>query len=158
MSQSLIQRLLQREDFPEGKCWQRHQYGARTTVIAKDEDSQNLYLVLDGEVRVSGNVQTLDGREIRPGFTTLGPGEVFGELVLFDQLPRSASVTTVVDSTLAIIDGPCLMDFMQEHKDLGYDILLELTRALVTRLRQTNEQLFAIYAWGLKMHDIDKYL
>lgn len=158
MPKTIIENLLQSDDFPEGECWQEVKFPAQSEVISKGEESDKLYFILEGEVRVSGNIEMDDGREFHPGFTTLGKGEIFGELVLFDNLPRSATVETVIDSRLAIIDGHCLMDYMQQNKEIGFDIVMAMIKSLVGRLRQTNEQLFAIYAWGLKMHDIDKHL
>lgn len=158
MPKTIIENLLQREDFPQGECWQEISFPAQAEIISRGEESTSLYFILEGEVRVTGNVETMDGREIHPGFTTLGQGEIFGELVLFDSLPRSASVVTVDESRIAVINGQCLMEYMQRNKEVGFDIVMTITRAMAARLRQTNEQLFAIYAWGLKMHDIDKYL
>jgi CRP-like cAMP-binding protein len=158
MPKSIIENLLQSDDFPEGECWRVEYYPAQVAVICKGEESKNLFFIIEGEVRVSGNVEMDDGREFHPGFTTLGKGEVFGELVLFDNLPRSASVETMSEVKLAVIDGQCLMDYMQENRDIGFEIVLAMVKSLVGRLRQTNEQLFAIYAWGLKIHDIDKHL
>ncbi|HEU0128874.1 MAG TPA: cyclic nucleotide-binding domain-containing protein, partial [Pseudonocardiaceae bacterium] len=55
-----------------------------------------LYVVTDGKVKLGRT--SADGRENL--LAVLGPGQMFGELSLFDPGPRSATVTAVTDCTL----------------------------------------------------------
>ena len=83
---------------------------------------------------------------------------MFGELVLFDELPRSARVATVEETEVIEFDGDELLAYMERHPEQGYRILKYIVRSLVSRLRRTNEKLFSLYSWGLKAHGIDKHL
>ena len=66
----------------------------RGEVLFHEGDSgDKLYIVLDGKVKL-GRTST-DGRENL--LAILGPGQMFGELSLFDPGPRSATVTAVTD-------------------------------------------------------------
>ena len=117
--------------------------GMKVVIVACDEN---------------GNVDLDDARHIRPGFSDLAVGEVFGELALFDNQPRSATVTTVSACDLAVIDGARLMAFLDSHPELGYPLFKDLILILVKRLRSANQKIFALFAWGLKARGIDRYL
>ena len=66
----------------------------RGDVLFHEGDSgDKLYIVLDGKVKLGRT--SSDGRENL--LAILGPGQMFGELSLFDPGPRSATVTAVTD-------------------------------------------------------------
>ena len=60
------------------------------------DPGDKLYVVTDGKVKLGRT--SADGRENL--LAILGPGQMFGELSLFDPGPRSATVTAVTDATL----------------------------------------------------------
>src|SRR5262245_41742069 len=66
-------------------------------VFDEGEAGDQLYVVLDGKIRLTRTAS--DGRENL--LSVLGPGEMFGELSLFDPRPRTASAVAVTDSRLA---------------------------------------------------------
>lgn len=143
-------RLLEHPEFKEGVCWRRQQVEANAVIFHEGEPGKEVYLIHSGRVRVVGNVD-MDGlRQVHPGFSELSEGDVFGELVLFDDQPRSASVHCVMDSELIVIDGPELMSFLDRYPDIAYPIFKELIYILVGRLRQANKRIFSLFAWGLK--------
>lgn len=157
-SDNPILKLLEDPEFVEGRDWHRREFPGYTVIFDKDDESRGVYYIVSGRVQASGSAKTNSGRELRPSFTTLGPGELFGELVLFDELPRSARVATIDESELIELDGDALLRFMDHKPELGYLILKHIVRSLVSRLRHTNDKLFSLYSWGLKAHGIDKHL
>ena len=76
-----------------------------------------------------------DGRENL--LAVLGPGEIVGELTLFDPGPRSTTATAVAPTELLTLDHNQLMTFVESHPQLAKDML----RALAQRLRRTNTAL-----------------
>ena len=90
-----------------------------------------LYVVLDGKVKLTRT--SVDGRENL--ISLIGPGEMFGELSLFDPRPRTMSASAVTDVRLAAL----------AHEDLRIwltgrpDVAMHLLAALARRLRRTNE-------------------
>lgn len=157
MKNSLCQ-LLDHPDFAEGKLWIRRITPANETLFAEGDGSSEVYLILKGSVRVVGNVDLDDQRTVHPGFSDFGEGQVFGELPLFDGEPRSATVITLTDCELAVLEGKKLMAFLDAHPELGYPIFKELIHLLVGRLRQANRRIFSLFAWGLKLQGIDRHL
>ena len=65
-------------------------------VFHEGDHSDACYLVRSGDLRVTR--EHSDGRAI--ALATLGPGDIFGELAMFDGEARSASVETLTDSEL----------------------------------------------------------
>jgi CRP/FNR family cyclic AMP-dependent transcriptional regulator len=155
---SVFDGLLNHPDFREGAVWRRSHYPPNTTVFSEGDTGRDVFIILKGAVRVLGNVDLDDARQIRPGFGDLGEGEVFGELALFDSQPRSAAVVTVTACDLAVVDADELMHFLDSHPEVGYPLFKDLILILVKRLRAANKKIFALFAWGLKARGIDKYL
>src|SRR5919202_2948555 len=74
--------------------------GRGDALFHEGDPGDRLYVVTEGKIklgRASG-----DGRENL--LAVLGPGEMFGELSLFDPGPRTATASAVTDSTLASLD------------------------------------------------------
>lgn len=158
MTNKVIETLLEQDDFIQERDWYRRRYTAGSVIFNMGDESNNVYLILSGEVQATGSAQTSDGKELKPSFKTFVEGELFGEMVLFDQLPRSAMVSAIDDTEVAEINGQALLDYMDSHPEQGYRILSCIVTSLVSRLRETNEKLFSVYSWGLKAHGIDKHL
>src|ERR1035438_8480762 len=66
-------------------------------VFLEGQDGDRLYVVLDGKIKLTR--AAADGRENL--LSVLGPGEMFGELSLFDPRPRTSAASAVTDATLA---------------------------------------------------------
>ncbi len=107
---------------------------ARSEVLfAEGDPGDRLYVICEGKIklgRASG-----DGRENL--LAILGPGEMFGELSLFDPGPRTATATSVGDTRLIGLGHDDLVPFLDNRPEVA----LQLLRALARRLRRTNETL-----------------
>lgn len=153
-----IKALLDHPDFQEGSHWCRRRVAAGQAVFREGEAGADLFLVLQGGVRVVGEVELEGHHRIQPGFCDLQAGALFGELALFDQGARSATVVAVEDTELAVIDGECLLRFFDSNPEIGYKLLKKLITVMVGRLRSTNKKLVSLFAWGLKAHQIEQHL
>ncbi len=155
---TLLFDLLQHPEFIEGRHWRKARYDANTPIFSEGDSGRELYLVLDGTLRVLGKLDLDAQRHIQPGFGELGPRDIFGELVLFDEMTRSATVMTVSESELAVLDGDELLRFLDAHPEIGYPLLKELMTVMVGRLRKANQRIFSLFAWGLKSKGLDTLL
>ena len=152
-----LKALLEHPDFREGNHWRPVRVAAGQAIFREGDDGMDLYLILTGCVRVMGDVE-LEARHIQPGFCDLRAGALFGELALFDQGARSATVVAVEDTELAVIDGGELLRFFDANPDIGYNLLKKMLTMTVGRLRATNKKLVSLFAWGLKAHRIEQHL
>lgn len=150
--------LLDEPDFPEGHAWRRASFGPRDTIVHEGEQARDVFLILSGTVEVRGTVELEEQRRVHPGFCQLHAGQIFGELCLFDDEPRSASVVAVTDCEIAIVDGQSLLAYLNLHPAQGYFVLRHIVQTLVERLRTANRRFLSVFSWGLKAHQIDRLL
>jgi len=105
---------------------------ARAERLFEEGASGNqLYVILDGKIKLTR--AAADGRENL--LSVLGPGEMFGELSLFDPRPRTASAVAVTDSCLAALAHDDLRSWLTGRPDVA----LHLLQALAQRLRRAND-------------------
>src|SRR6201990_1649141 len=112
-----------------------HQRGA--LVFREGELGDKLYFILDGKVRISRNVPGM-GEE---ALAVLGPGDVFGEMRLFDEAPRSADAAVHERCRLLAVSKDRFADLLFLRMDLARDVLWNAVRILSKRLRETDDKL-----------------
>ncbi|OUS15952.1 hypothetical protein A9Q88_09385 [Gammaproteobacteria bacterium 50_400_T64] len=133
-------------------------YAVNDSIVNEGMDDRRLYLIQKGSVRVSGRVTLPDGRYIQPGLCDLGPGEIFGELSLFEAGSRSASIIALGDVEVLEFDALALESYLDQHPEQGYVVLKAVLKIVSARLRQTDRRWEQLFAWGLKEHGIDQHL
>ena len=103
------------------------------SLFREGDDGDRLYIVTDGKVKLSHSSD--DGRENL--IAVLGPGEIIGELSLFDLGARSSTVAAIAPTRLVSLSHKDMMSFINQHPDMAITMLRELAR----RLRNTNTAL-----------------
>ncbi|MDR1237791.1 MAG: Crp/Fnr family transcriptional regulator [Propionibacteriaceae bacterium] len=89
------------------------------------------YIVASGKMKMGR--RATDGRESL--IAILGPGEMLGELTLFDPGPRTATAVAVSEVELSVLSHAQLIAEIQAHPRLA----IHLLSSLATRLRRTDE-------------------
>jgi len=103
-------------------------------VLFKEGDSgEHVYVIVEGKLKLG--TSSGDGRENL--LSILGPGEMFGELSLFDPGPRTATATAVTDSRLLSLSNDKVIGWVTQHPQVS----LQLLGRLAQRLRRSNEVL-----------------
>jgi CRP/FNR family transcriptional regulator, cyclic AMP receptor protein len=95
------------------------------------DEGDKLYVVTDGKVKLGRT--SSDGRENL--LAILGPGQMFGELSLFDPGPRSATVTAVTDTTFSSLSHEDLLRWLDGRPAVARGLLAQLAG----RLRKAND-------------------
>jgi CRP-like cAMP-binding protein len=108
-----------------------------TVIFRQGELGDKLYLILEGRVRISRMVPGV-GEE---ALAILNAGDVFGEMALLDEAPRSADARAHEGCKLLSIPRDGFEDLLFMHKDLAYEVLWNVIRTLIRRLRETNDKL-----------------
>ena len=108
-------------------------FSAHEMVFREGDTSDTCYVVRTGTVRALRGHP--DGRSIT--LAQFGPGDIFGELAMFDDERRSASVETVEATEVVGILGTDMRRLMREHPDIAVKLVISLGR----KLRETNERL-----------------
>src|SRR5919107_3906267 len=108
-------------------------FGAGAAVFREGDASSSCYVVRSGHARAIR--EHPDGRQIT--LATFGPGDIFGELALFDDERRSATVeATDALEVLGILGGD-MRRLLRRHPDMAVKLVISLGR----RLRAANERL-----------------
>lgn len=94
---------------------------------------ERLYIITDGKMKL-GHTSS-DGRESL--LAVLGPGELLGELSLFDPGPRTATATALTETSLMGLGHSALRPWLTGRPEVAEALL----QALAQRLRRTNEQM-----------------
>ena len=101
------------------------------TIFAEGEPGNRMYVVVEGKVKLG--VTSTDGRENLLGVQ--GPGEMFGELSLFDPGPRTATATALTDCVLIGLGHADLRPWLTGRPEVAEALL----QALAQRLRRTED-------------------
>jgi CRP/FNR family transcriptional regulator, cyclic AMP receptor protein len=102
-------------------------------VFQNDEDSRTLYIILTGVVHVA--VITSEGKNTI--LATLRRGDFFGEMSLFDNEPRSASVIAAQNCDVVVLYRRDFFDILERYPKIALHLITEMSR----RLRHSNRQI-----------------
>jgi CRP/FNR family transcriptional regulator, cyclic AMP receptor protein len=102
-------------------------------VFREGDASDTCYIVRSGRARAVREHQ--DGRTIT--LATFGPGDIFGELAMFEDERRSATVEAIQPTSVVAVLGPDMRRLMAEHPEISIRLVVALGR----RLREMNDRL-----------------
>ncbi|HEY1457293.1 MAG TPA: Crp/Fnr family transcriptional regulator [Solirubrobacteraceae bacterium] len=102
-------------------------------VFREGDSSDTCYIVREGHARAVR--EHGDGRTIT--LANFGPGDIFGELAMFEDELRSATVEAIEQTSVVAVLGPDMRRLMREHPEIAMRLVIALGR----RLRETNERL-----------------
>jgi CRP-like cAMP-binding protein len=102
-------------------------------IFREGDESDTCYIVRSGHARAVR--EHADGRTI--SLAHFGPGDFFGELAMFDDERRSATVETLDEVEAIAILGADMRRLLREHPDIAVKLVISLGR----RLREANERL-----------------
>ena len=119
---ALLTSVVSRKSFPRG-----------ATIIAKDDITESLYVVISGRLKVMMSDE--EGREVI--LAILGPNEFFGEMGLLDDSPRSASVVALEACEMLSLSKRDFKKCLAEN----FEMTMTVMRGLVKRLREADQKI-----------------
>lgn len=145
--------ILDHPEFPRGKCWDEAEFAPDATILKEGETSCDLYLILSGVVRINMGIDVRPGQHLESGLMQMTRGDTFGELNLFCESDRAASVVAMSQTKVIRIDGVRLTAFMDRYPELGYPVLKSFFVKHADMLRTAKERLASLYADKLRHND-----
>jgi CRP-like cAMP-binding protein len=109
------------------------QFEPGQVVFREGDASDTCYIVRSGRARAVREHQ--GGRTLT--LATFGPGDIFGELAMFEDERRSATVEAIEPTSVVAVLGPDMRRLIVEHPGISARLVIALGR----RLRETNERL-----------------
>jgi CRP-like cAMP-binding protein len=108
-------------------------FAAQQVIFREGDESDTCYIVRSGHARAMR--EHVDGRSL--ALAHFGPGDIFGELAMFDDERRSATVETLDAVDAIAIAGSDMRRLLRQHPDIAVKLVIALGR----RLRDANERL-----------------
>jgi len=105
------------------------------TVVNQGDNEDSMFIILEGEFRV--RVRTGDKETI---LATLGVGEFFGDIALFDNGPRSADVVSNTDGVVVKITSDTIRKLAAQAPSVALPFLMAMGKTLVARIRSDNKR------------------
>ena len=106
---------------------------SKKQVVDKADSNDDLIFVQKGRVKIV--IHTPSGQEV--ALDDVDEGEFFGELSGIDDMPRSASVTTLQPSVLAFLPAEKFKHFLKREPEFA----LRIMQRLVSIIRSSNERI-----------------
>lgn len=107
-------------------------FGAGDVIFSQGDLGDGFFHVEDGEVEISAKVGDDDYRV----FARVGPGEIFGEMAVLDDGPRSATARASMPTRVYFIGREELFRILQNNPEA----MIRLLRFFSHRIRKTNQQ------------------
>lgn len=155
---TIIQNLLSNQEFQsQVKCVFR-KFQPNDRILNEGTKHENLYVIQCGRVRVHVSGVAGKSANIHPGIAELGPGNIFGEVNLFDSEAACADVIAITETELIEIEATSFRDYLDRHPDVGYSILKEIMKIFIKRMKDSNKKIIYLLEWGIQARKIDKDL
>ena len=101
-------------------------YSPGQEIFKEGAEGDGVYVVKDGLVEISALIAP--GR--RRVFSTISPGDIFGEMAVLDEQPRSATATALEATTVYFLPRRAFLDFMDRSPTTSRATLREISRRL----------------------------
>lgn len=127
---------------------QTRHYRSGDVIIKEGDIGETAYIVRKGRVEVSKNIA---GK--RTILCELTKGNIFGEMGMIDEKPRSATVTAATETVLEEIHRDVFFHALKEEQDLAVKTL----RVLFERLRKADQTIARMKSEFIASPEMDGY-
>lgn len=107
-------------------------YSDGEVIFSQGDKGDAMYVIQTGKVRISTG-----SADKQVTIATLEAGEIFGEMALFDKLPRSATVTASGEARILTIDKKKLFATISRDPTLAFKVIQSMSQ----RIRKLNDEL-----------------
>lgn len=120
-------------------------------LFREGEKGKELFIIRSGAVIVSKHVK---GR-VEQVLARLGPGDFFGEMSLFDDQPRSATIQAETETIMYGLDRSSLDHLIEQNPRAATAFFTQVVLVLVKRLRDSSDLVAEVTRWGLEATGLD---
>jgi CRP-like cAMP-binding protein len=132
--------------------WLKERRLRKGEALFREGDPGNeMYFIRSGTVVIS---KLVTGR-VEQVLRRMEPGDFFGEMSLFDQLPRSATVQAETAASLLSLNGADLERLTELSPRASAALFYQMVQVFIRRLRDTSELVAEVTRWGLESTGLD---
>lgn len=107
------------------------QYNTGEIVFCEFEPGNSFYLIQTGRVKISKVV-----KDKEKTMDILGAGDIFGEMAILEEQPRSATATAIEPVTLLRFDRDNFVSMMMSQPQLAFKLLVVFSRRIYDAKRR----------------------
>jgi CRP/FNR family cyclic AMP-dependent transcriptional regulator len=100
-------------------------------IFEEGDQGHGVFIIISGKVRADPCHKLLKAANLE-----FGPGELVGELTLFDEAPRTATVVAIERTMTVALFQAEFSSLLTKNKSIGVKVLIEIGRILSRRTRQ----------------------
>src|ERR1700722_11049389 len=102
---------------------QEKKFAGDQEIFKEGDTGDGVYVVKAGTVQISGLV----GKDVRHVFSRVPPGEIFGEMAVLENKPRSASAIAVGPTVVYFIPRDAMLKLVETSPQLSLGLLREIS-------------------------------
>jgi CRP-like cAMP-binding protein len=110
--------------------FEQKQYATTDKIVSAGDPGGGLFLIVSGKINVK-----VGGKVI----VTLEPGEVFGEVSLLDEQPRTATIFALTDVMLMNLSREAFARMKNDEAAISMQLVTNIALILCHRIRSANE-------------------
>lgn len=114
-------------------------YNQAEIIFKEDSIGTSMMMITSGEVRIS----QIPDPQTEEALIILKKGDVFGEMALLEDMPRSATAIANTNVIIFEVQREKFLSFLENNKEAGVKILMKLAKILSSRLRETDAKVKA---------------
>jgi diguanylate cyclase len=114
------------------KSFERLAIESHKTIFSEGEPGDNAYLIVSGHVEIRKSMGKGDPQVV----AVLGPGDVVGEMALFDERPRMAEAVTLEDTEVIIVARE---EFLKRLNEMN-PVMRRMLQIMVGRVRSMTDE------------------
>jgi CRP/FNR family cyclic AMP-dependent transcriptional regulator len=127
----LFHKLTRKEILEVDELLHERIYEKDEILFEEGDPGHGIFIVVSGKLRVKPSHPSM-----KTALLEIGPGELLGELALFDEAPRSATVVAAERTVTVALFQTEFASLLTRNKSIGVKVLIELARILIRRARQ----------------------
>ena len=112
-------------------------------IFSEGDEGDRVYYLLEGSAKVISTSST--EKEIKYG--ELGQDEIFGEMAVLDNRPRSASVVTITPCRVAFVNKNDFIDFLETRSELAFRMMAYTSIGIFGRILRLDRVYTEINNW-----------
>lgn len=118
-------------------------YAPGETIVRENDAGSEMFILVQGAASVYRH--TAEGELYRVTILKGEENAFFGEGALLDSDSRSATIRADVECVCLILEREAFADFGKRHPAWAFPVLVRIARAVMARLRKTNQDLTLVY-------------
>lgn len=127
----LFRQLSRREILEVDGLLHERTYEKGEIIFEEGDAGHGVFVITNGKVRLKSTRKLLE--TAAPEF---GPGDLLGELSLFDEAPRNATAVAIETTAAVALFQAEFSSLLSKNKDIGVKVLTEISKIMSRRIRQ----------------------